>query len=59
MYALAQVQYDWRQNLTLYAGVQAGLGPRGTEYGGIAIREPAPAIWRPAPGSGSGSRGYF
>ena len=37
VYALAQVQYDWRQNLTLYTGVQVGLGPHGSEYGGIAI----------------------
>lgn len=37
VYALAQVQYDWRQNLTLYSGVQVGLGPHGSEYGGIAI----------------------
>lgn len=37
VYALAQLQYDWRQNLTLYAGVQSGLGPHGTEYGGTAI----------------------
>jgi hypothetical protein len=37
VYALTQVQYDWRQNLTLYAGVQVGLGPHGSEYGGIPI----------------------
>ncbi len=35
-FALVQVEYDWRQNLVLYAGVQAGLGARGSEYGGVA-----------------------
>ena len=37
-FALVQVQYDWRQDLVLHAGLQSGLGARGTEFGGVAIR---------------------
>jgi len=36
-FALVQVKYDWRQNLVLFAGLQAGLGSRGTEYGGATV----------------------
>lgn len=34
-YFLLQVHRNWSQNLDLDAGVQAPLGPRGTEYGGV------------------------
>jgi hypothetical protein len=51
VFALMQAQYDWRQNLVLFAGVQAGLGSRGTEYGGVQVDDlsgylaPATRVW--------------
>jgi len=50
-FALVQLQYGWRQNLVVYAGVQAGLGPAGTEYGGVAADQlpgrlsPGTRVW--------------
>jgi hypothetical protein len=34
---LVRASFDWLQNLRLDCGVQAGAGPRGTEYGGIPV----------------------
>jgi hypothetical protein len=31
------LRYDWLENFKLDAGLQAGLGPRGTEYGGVPV----------------------
>lgn len=36
-FVLVQTQYDWREDLVLFAGVQAGLGRDATEYGGVTI----------------------
>lgn len=36
-FVLLQVEYDWRQNLVVHAGLQAGLGRDGTEYGGTSV----------------------
>lgn len=36
LFAQVQVQYDWQQDLVVFAGLQAGFGSRGTEYGGLA-----------------------
>jgi len=35
--SLVQVKYDWPENLVLFAGLQAGLGSRGSEYGGVVV----------------------
>jgi len=34
---LLRVTFDWLQNLQLDAGLQAGAGPRRTEYGGVPV----------------------
>jgi hypothetical protein len=39
VYLLMHVHHDWRENLTLDAGVQLGLGPHATEYGGVYSSE--------------------
>jgi len=35
---VSRVTFDWLQNVTLDAGLQAPVGPRGTEYGGVPLR---------------------
>jgi hypothetical protein len=34
-YLLLHLHHDWSENVSLDAGVQLGLGPRSTEYGGV------------------------
>jgi hypothetical protein len=34
-YLLLRLRHDWRENLVLDAGVQLGIGPHATEYGGV------------------------
>jgi hypothetical protein len=34
-YLLLHLHHDWSENVSLDAGVQLGLGPRSTEYGGL------------------------
>ena len=38
-YVLLHLHHDWSENLSLDAGVQVGLGPHATEYGGVYSSE--------------------
>jgi len=57
-FALARLRYDWRQNLILYAGAQAGLGARGTEFGGVRA-EGLPDVLAPGVRAWSRLAWYF
>jgi len=51
LFALLRVQYDWLQNVVVHAGLQAGIGSRGTEYGGVVAdgvpgdQSPGTRLW--------------
>jgi hypothetical protein len=34
-YLLLHIHHDWSENASLDAGLQVGLGPDATEYGGV------------------------
>jgi hypothetical protein len=52
------VTFDWKQNLTVLAGLVLPLGPNGTEYGGIPTSVPG-TYYRPATSAYARLAWYF
>lgn len=58
-YALASASYSLADNLTLVAGAQIPVGPRGSEFGGLSVSPVIPATGGPAPQIYIHLRRYF